>query len=51
MEQVKRMVWKLSDVQVKLMFDFYSSSQVIQNVAYGTIKGSMTTVLELDGAK
>ena len=38
LEQVKRMVWKLSDVQVKIMFDYFSSSQTIQNVAFGTIK-------------
>ena len=39
---VKRFIWKLSDTQVKLMFDFFSSSQVIQNVAFGTIKGRVS---------
>ena len=35
---VKRFCWRLSDVQVKIMFEFFSSAKSIQNVAYGTIK-------------
>ena len=35
----KRFCWKLSDTQVMLMFQFFSSAKAIQNVAYGTLKG------------
>ena len=34
----KRFCWRLSDCQLKLMFEFFSSAKCIQNVAYGTIK-------------
>ena len=37
-KDIKRFVWKLSEVQIKVMFDFFSSSQTIQDVAFGTIK-------------
>ena len=37
-KDIKRFVWRLSDVQIKAMFDFFTSSQVIQDVAFGTIK-------------
>ena len=41
-EDIKRFVWKLSDTQIKVMFEFFTSSQVIQNVAWGTIKGRIS---------
>ena len=41
-EDIKRFVWKLSDTQINIMFEFFTSSQVIQNVAYGTIKGKIS---------
>ena len=41
-EDIKRFVWKLSDTQINVMFEFFTSSQVIQNVAYGTIKGKIS---------
>ena len=36
---VKRFVWRHSELQIKLMFDFFSSARAIQNVAFGTIRG------------
>ena len=41
-EDIKRFVWKLSDTQINIMFEFFTSSQVIQNVAWGTIKGRIS---------
>ena len=41
-EDIKRFVWKLSDTQINVMFEFFTSSQVIQNVAWGTIKGRIS---------
>ena len=35
----KRFCWRNTEVQVKIMFEFFSSSKSIQNMAYGTIKG------------
>ena len=35
----KRFCWRNTEVQVKLMFEFFSSAKCIQNMAYGTIKG------------
>ena len=35
----KRFCWKLSDSQVMIMFQYFSSAKSIQNVAYGTLKG------------
>ena len=37
---LKRFCWKLSDTQTNMMFEFFSSAKNIQNVAFGTIKGS-----------
>ena len=33
-----RITWKLSDVQVQMIFDFFTSSRAIQKVAYGVTK-------------
>ena len=42
----KRFCWKLSDTQVMLMFQYFSSAKAIQNVAYGTYQ-----IKNVDGNK
>ena len=33
-----RITWKLTDLQVQMIFEFFTSSRAIQKVAYGVIK-------------
>ena len=33
-----RITWKLTDLQVQMIFDFFTSSKCIQNVAFGIVK-------------
>ena len=38
LEKQNRVTWKLDDLTVQMVFDFYTSSRAIQKVAFGVVK-------------